>query len=30
MREVIRREAEAGIVPDPVIDTYMKVGMHHI
>ncbi|XWS42285.1 hypothetical protein CRYUN_Cryun16bG0001700 [Craigia yunnanensis] len=24
MMEVSRREAEAGIVPDPVIDTYMK------
>ncbi|KAE8678658.1 Pleiotropic drug resistance protein 3 [Hibiscus syriacus] len=24
MNEVIKREAEAGIVPDPVIDTYMQ------
>jgi hypothetical protein len=25
MKEVIRREKEAGITPDPSIDTYMKV-----
>jgi hypothetical protein len=25
MKEVIRREKEAGISPDPDIDTYMKV-----
>jgi hypothetical protein len=25
MKEVIRREKEAGITPDPDIDTYMKV-----
>lgn len=25
MAEVSRREEEAGVVPDPVIDTYMKV-----
>jgi hypothetical protein len=25
MKEVIRREKEAGISPDPYIDTYMKV-----
>ena len=25
MKEVIRREKEAGITPDPNIDTYMKV-----
>ena len=25
MMEVSRREKEAGIVPDPDIDTYMKV-----
>jgi hypothetical protein len=25
MKEVIRREKEAGITPDPCIDTYMKV-----
>ena len=26
MLEVSRREKEAGIIPDPDIDTYMKVG----
>lgn len=25
MMEIIRREKEAGIIPDPVLDTYMKV-----
>jgi len=25
MKEVIRREKEAGITPDPDVDTYMKV-----
>ena len=25
MKEVVRREKEAGITPDPNIDTYMKV-----
>jgi hypothetical protein len=24
MKEVIRREEEAGITPDPDVDTYMK------
>lgn len=25
MKEVSRREKEAGIIPEPEIDTYMKV-----
>lgn len=29
MKEVIRREKEAGITPDPDIDTYMKVNTNH-
>lgn len=28
MKEVIRREKEAGITPDANIDTYMKVTFH--
>jgi hypothetical protein len=28
MKEVIRREKEAGITPDPDVDTYMKVNHH--
>lgn len=29
MLEVSRREKEAGIVPDPDIDTYMKVNIYN-
>jgi hypothetical protein len=28
MREVIKREKEAGITPDPNIDTFMKVNRY--
>lgn len=27
MKEVSRREKQAGIIPEPDIDTYMKVSM---